>query len=104
MLQFTSDGHVTHQRHGFFSDTKTEVRIAGSKTRHAQHAQRIFAKGKRNMAQQTVFQIVASVIRVDNLPVVIAGHCVDGQVTTLKIGLQRDICGGIAGESGVPRA
>ncbi len=53
------------------------------------------------MAQQAVFQIVESIIRVDNLPVVIAGHCVDGQVATLKIGLQRHIWRGVAGESGI---
>ena len=101
MFQLASGGHVAHQRHGFISNTKAKVRIASSKARHAQNAQRIFAKGRGNMTQQAVFQIVASVIRVDNLPVVIAGHCVDGQIAPLKIGFQRHIWRGITGESGV---
>ncbi len=56
------------------------------------------------MAQQTPFQIVAPVIRIDNFSVVIAGDCVDGQVATLKIGLQRYIWRGVAGEPSIPRA
>ncbi len=55
------------------------------------------------MAQQAVFQIAASVIGVDNFPVVIAGHRVDSQVATLKIVLQRDIRCGVAGEPGITR-
>lgn len=71
MLQLTSVRHFAHQRHGFVSNTETQMRIASGKARYAQYAQRIFTKGGRDMAQQTFIQIVTSVVGIDDLAVII---------------------------------
>ena len=38
VFQFTRMGHLAHQRQSFIGNTKTEVGITRSKTRHAQNA------------------------------------------------------------------
>ncbi len=50
VFQLTRLGHGRHQRHCLVGDTEAEMGITGGKTRHAQHAKRIFRKGGGNMA------------------------------------------------------
>lgn len=46
------------------------------------------------MAQQTILQIAQTVVRVDNLAVIVLGQRINGQIAPLKIIFQRDIrCG-----------
>ena len=56
------------------------------------------------MAQQTILQIAQTVVRVDNLAVIVLGQRINGQIATLKIIFQRDIRCGIAGKTGVTGA
>ena len=53
------------------------------------------------MAQQTILQIAQTVVRVDNLAVIVLGQRINGQIAPLKIIFQRDIRCGIAGKTGV---
>ena len=53
------------------------------------------------MAQQTILQIAQTVVRVDNLAVIILSQRINGQIATLKIIFQRDIRCGIASKTGV---
>ena len=53
------------------------------------------------MAQQTILQIAQTVVRVDNLAVIVLGQRINGQIATLKILFQRDLRCGLAGKNGV---
>ncbi|SQD01466.1 Uncharacterised protein [Escherichia coli] len=53
------------------------------------------------MAQQTILQIAQTVVRVDNLAVIVLSQRINGQIATLKIIFQRDIRCGIASKTGV---
>ena len=101
MGQFAGLNHGGHQGLGLFGNAKTEMGIAGGKARHAQHAQRIFAKGGRDMAQQALTEIVLSAVGVDNCAVGILGEGVDRQVTAQQIRFEGDVRGGIAGKTGI---
>lgn len=69
MRQLAGLNHRGHQGLGLFGNAKTEVGVAGGKARDAQHAQRIFTKRGRDMAQQALTEIVLSAVGVDNCAV-----------------------------------
>lgn len=104
MRQLAGLNHRGHQGLGLFGNAKTEVGVAGGKARDAQHAQRIFTKRGRDMAQQALTEIVLSAVGVDNCAVGILGEGVDRQVAAQQIGFEGDVRGGIAGKTGIARA
>ena len=104
MRQLTGLNHRMHQGLGFFGNAKAQMRIAGSKARHTQHAQRIFAKGGRDMAQQAQAKIVLPAVGVDDRAIGILGEGVDRQVAAQQIGFEGHVRGGIAGKTGIARA
>lgn len=104
MRQLAGLNHRGHQGLSLFGNAKTEVGVAGGKARDAQHAQRIFTKRGRDMAQQALTEIVLSAVGVDNCAVGITGEGVDRQVAAQQIGFEGDVRGGIAGKTGIARA
>src|SRR5476651_2076827 len=70
----------------------------------AQDAQRIFAKGVRDMAQYSLFDIPLAVVRVKQFPFGTFGNGVEGQVAAHQILFEGDVRRGIAGKTVVTGA
>ena len=87
-VRFAVFHHVAHQPHGFVRHRKAVPR---RKTRHAQNPHRVFGKCGRHMAQNPALQILLPAERVDNPPVLVLRHRIDGQIAPLQIFFQRHI-------------
>src|SRR5471030_2363359 len=72
---------------------------ASRKTRYAQDAQRIIAESVRDVAQQTFFDILLTVVRVEQLTLGAFGDGVEGQISTHQVLFKGDIGRGITGKT-----
>jgi hypothetical protein len=84
VFQLAGLGHGGHQRHGFIGNAEAQMGVAGGKTRHAQHAQRIFAKRGETRSRRCADRPGRR--RVDNLAVGVLGQRVDRQIAAQQIG------------------
>ncbi|MNZ96059.1 hypothetical protein D3C78_1152370 [compost metagenome] len=103
---FAGIDHLLHQGHGFGRDL--EVVKTRRKTRHAQHAHRVFAKGVGHMAQQPGLQIALAAIGVVQAaavrPAFARRHGIDRQVAPRQVFFQRHIGRGLDGKTAVAAA
>ena len=87
-IDFAAAHHVAHQiqglrRHG-------EITQPCRKPRHAQNAHRVFCKSWRHMAQLPRLQISLAAVGIDQLPLRVECHCIDGQIAARKVFFERD--------------
>ncbi len=78
--------------------------VTRGEARHAQHAQRVFGEGRRHVAQQSGLQITLATVGVDQLPLLVFGNGIDGEVASLQILLEGDLGAGMEGEAAITAA
>jgi len=99
--QLSSLRHLAHQPQRLGGHHEPLGMETGGEARHPQDAQRILGKGRRDMAQQPRLQILHAAVGIVQLPILIFGDGVDGEIPAQQILLQRHLGGGMADEAGV---
>ena len=97
-------GHLPHQRQRLGGHHEALLMETGGEARHPQDAQGILGKGRRDMAQQPRLQILHAAVGIVQLPVLIFGDGVDGEIPAQQILLQRHLGGGMTDEACITQA
>ena len=102
-LHLAGGDDLLHELERFGRDREAERREARGEARHAQHAQRVLAERRRNVAQHAGRKIGSSRPRIDELAVFGARDGVDREVASLEIVFERHRRRGIEREARVSR-
>ena len=88
-----------HQAHRRRRHGEAESLEPCRKPRHPEYAQRVLRERFGHVPQQALFQVPAAAVGIDQRPVLVPRHGVDGEVATSQVLLQRDRGGGVEGEA-----
>ena len=90
MVDFTVAHHFAHEFQRLRRDREPE---AGGESRDAQHPHRVLDERLADMTQDAGLQVGDAMMRVDDVAVVVAGDCIDGEVAARQVLFQRDLRG-----------